>query len=892
MVQYDGTVRNSLGYVLQFCYGEDGMDGCFIERQQLPTLRMSDLKLRASYHVDMSRPDLLDWLEPEVKEDLLRNKESEQLLEEEFAQLQRDLEFLRGLIKNGDDQVYLPVNLKRLIWNAQKRFALDRFAKSDLSPLEVIKQVRDLQDRLIVVRGKDPIAQVAQDNATLLFKCLLRSMLASKRVIKDFKLSRDAFQWLLGEVETRFNQALAHPGEMIGSIAAQSIGEPATQMTLNTFHYAGVSAKNVTLGVPRLRELINVAKKLKTPSLTVFLDEEHRKDSDKAKAVLNKIEYTTLRNVTAYTQIWYDPSPAETVVEEDREWVRYYFEIPDEDFPIEKASPWMLRIVLDRKRKEDKGLSNQEIADKINSEFAGDLKCIFNSDNSTPLVLQIRLISDEGKDKDETVEDADEDLFLKKVEHNLLSRISLRGIPGITKVFMREEKRNTLSNEGLESQKEWILDTEGSDLQAVMGIPEVDFTRTTSNNIIEIFRVLGIEAARKALLNEIRAVISFDGSYVNYRHLAMLCDVMTHRGHLMSITRHGINRQETGPLMRCSFEETVEILVDAAAFAERDRVLGVSENVMLGQLAPLGTGAFKLMLNQPMLEKYAVEDQTQGYENMFSAMYTLGDEGLPVGLEAGGATPLQDFSGAASPSSPMLAGSFSPLNASFSPMHQAPKTPYSPADGMFSPSYSPSSPNYSPTSPHYSPTSPNYSPTSPNYSPTSPSYSPTSPSYSPTSPSYSPTSPSYSPTSPSYSPTSPSYSPTSPSYSPTSPSYSPTSPSYSPTSPSYSPTSPSYSPTSPSYSPTSPSYSPTSPSYSPTSPSYSPTSPSYSPTSPSYSPTSPSYSPTSPSYSPTSPSYSPTSPHYSPASPSYTPSSSDVSPTSPYSTADRSPQQQ
>jgi len=382
-----------------------------------------------------------------------------------------------------------------------------------------------------------------------------------------------------------------------------------------------------------------------------------------------------------------------------------------------------------------------------------------------------------------------------------------------------------------------------------MAVEEVDFKETTSNVITEMFDVLGIEAARASLLKEVRAVIEFDGAYVNYRHLAMLCDVMTFRGHIMSITRHGINRNDTGPLMRSSFEETVEILVEAAAFAEPDYLRGVSENIIMGNLAPLGTGAFDLILNQGMLERYNVEAaNTQLYDTnaMYDALYGAGADGAYAG------TPTQDFD------SVSVKGSYSPIgDAAFSPYMTPGRTPFSPSPS--SPSYAPQSPAYNPQSPSFSPTSPNYSPTSPNYSPTSPSYSPTSPSYSPTSPSYSPTSPSYSPTSPSYSPTSPSYSPTSPSYSPTSPSYSPTSPSYSPTSPSYSPTSPSYSPTSPSYSPTSPSYSPgangqragapggAAVNYSPTSPAYSPTSPAYSPTSPAYSPTSPSYSPTSPS---------------------------------------------
>merc|ERR1719436_1985465 len=129
-------------------------------------------------------------------------------------------------------------------------------------------------------------------------------------------------------------------------------------------------------------------------------------------------------------------------------------------------------------------------------------------------------------------------------------------------------------------------------MEEVMQIPEVDYQRVQSNDIVEIMNVFGVEATRKALLFHVRMVISFDGSYVNYRHLGTLCDVMTQRGHLMAITRHGVNRTNMGPLMKCSFEETVEILMDAAVFNEVDPMKAVSENVIFGQLVPIGTGAF------------------------------------------------------------------------------------------------------------------------------------------------------------------------------------------------------------------------------------------------------------------------------------------------------------
>ncbi|XP_057805487.1 LOW QUALITY PROTEIN: DNA-directed RNA polymerase II subunit RPB1-like [Salvia miltiorrhiza] len=913
MVKYDGTVRNSLGDVIQFLYGEDGMDAVWIESQPLESLKLKRSDFNDMYKYEIDHPNWNpNYMLPEAVEDLKTIREIRSVFDAEVQKLEADRYQLgTEIATTGDNSWPLPVNIKRLVLNAQKTFRVDFRRPSDMHPMEIVEAVDKLQERLKVVVGDDYLSLEAQKNATLFFNILLRSALASKRVLKEYRLTREAFDWVVGEIESRFLQSLVAAGEMIGCVAAQSIGEPATQMTLNTFHYAGVSAKNVTLGVPRLREIINVAKKIKTPSLSVYLKPGVSKTKEKAKNVQCALEYTTLRSVTQATEVWYDPDPKSTIIEEDVEFVTSYFEMPDDDVDPDKISPWLLRIELNREMMVDKKLNMADISHKINAEFDSDLTCIFNDDNAEKLILRIRIMNDEAPKGELNDESAEDDVFLKKIEGNMLTEMALRGIPDINKVFIKNGKVNKFDeNEGFKAENEWMLDTEGVNLLAVICHEDVDASRTTSNHLIEVIEVLGIEAVRKALLDELRVVISFDGSYVNYRHLAILCDTMTYRGHLMAITRHGINRNDTGPMMRCSFEETVDILLDAAVYAETDYLRGVTENIMLGQLAPIGTGDCALYMNEEML-KQAIEIPLPSYM----------EGGLEFGMTPGrspiSGTPYHD--GMMSPNymlspnlrlSPVSDAQFSPYvgGMAFSPTSSPGYSPSSPGYSPSSPGYSPTSPGYSPTSPGYSPTSPTYSPSSPGYSPTSPAYSPTSPSYSPTSPSYSPTSPSYSPTSPSYSPTSPSYSPTSPAYSPTSPAYSPTSPAYSPTSPSYSPTSPSYSPTSPSYSPTSPSYSPTSPSYSPTSPSYSPTSPSYSPTSPAYSPTSPGYSPTSPTYSPTSPSYnpsaryspsqaysptspkitpsspySPSSPSYSPTSPSYSPSSPSYSPSSPYS---------
>lgn len=912
MANYDGTLRTSAGQIVQFLYGEDGMDAVWIEKQNFESLTLAKKEFEEKYVLNTNNADFgyddqnIPYLEPDVLDHCRNDPEVQLKLDREVEQLRDDQKMLRVVMacreagRESDPSSYAPGNVVRVLQNAARQFRIDKSQPSDLKPTQVLDMVSALLDRLVVVGGDDPISMEAQDNATINYRILLRSLLASKRVLKDYRLTHAALQWVISEIETRFFTALVNPGEMSGVLAAQSIGEPATQMTLNTFHYAGVSAKNVTLGVPRLKEIINVAKTPKTPGLTVYLQEEVSSDADIAKLVHSLLEYTVLKDVVKKTEIFYDPDIHNTCVADDYEFVKDYYEISDESVDdIRRLSPWVLRIVLDQTVFFDKQMKMNEITAEIQNEYGSDLSVLVTDDNADELVVRVRIVSDtptqpvmmDGTSShlqtempvvsEEVEAGQEDDVFLKRLEKSLLSDLKLRGIDHVKKVFMRGgAKRTTWDEEvGFGIKDEWVLETDGTNLMTVLGVQYIDATRTISNDIVEVFVVLGIEGVRASILGELRNVISFDGSYVNYRHLACLVDVMTMQGHLMAIDRHGINRVDSGPLLRCSFEETVDMLMDAATYGEEEILKGVTENIMMGQLAKVGTGIMDLLLDEQKVMR-AVEVVVDDFGDGSGA--AVGGGGA-AGITPGAATPWQNTPNMASPGmggsgdmSPFVgdaAGGFSPATA-FSPA-------YNPGGaGGFSPaafasgSYGSgdgtvSSPAYNPSSPAYSPTSPAYSPTSPAYSPTSPAYSPTSPAYSPTSPAYSPTSPAYSPTSPAYSPTSPAYSPTSPAYSPTSPAYSPTSPAYSPTSPAYSPTSPAYSPTSPAYSPTSPAYSPTSPAYSPTSPAYSPTSPAYSPTSPAYSPTSPAYSPTSPAYSPTSPAYSPTSPAYSPSSPSY-----------------------
>jgi len=876
--QYDGTVRNSLGDIIQFVYGEDGLDGIAIEKQNVNFVNSSNDQFEKLFRLDVmdEARSAADLAKLEYGREMQSDPTTQELLDQEWEQLVADRKLIRGInIRGkGDTMMQLPLNVIRIVETAKKLFKVDEGQRSDLTPKDVIPAVRALLDRLIAVRGEDPLSIEANYNATIFFKAQLRSRLAFKLLAVRQKLNKLGFQHVLGEIENRWSRSAVAPGEMVGVLAAQSIGEPATQMTLNTFHFAGVSSKNVTLGVPRLKEILNVASNIKTPSMIVYLDTEGA-TQEESKKLRSVVEHTNLRSVTAVTEIYYDPDITDTRIPEDYDMVESYFLIPDsaDQQSIDNQSRWLLRITLDRQKMLDKELRVEDVARAIKDAYNNDIAVVFSDNNAEEMVIRIRCIRDAGDDKDEEggaiIED---DVMLKRLEEHLLERCTLRGVEGIERAFMN--KRNRLielpngqltSETTREETLEWFLDTQGTALREVLTVEGVDVRRTYTNDLWQVVDVFGIEAARSALMRELTDVLAFDGSYVNHRHLALLVDVMTYRGSIAAVTRHGINRADTGALMRCSFEETVEILLEAAAVGELDDCRGISENVMLGQMAPMGTGHFDVLLDPRMLETVISDNSRMG---LMPGMTIKGSQ-----LE-GAATPYD--TGSPMADSGLLGGSYSPTMGNFSPIQGAGSDSPSGFATEYGGGFGSATANpYSVTSPR--PTSPfSTSPTSPfgsygGYSPSSPAagYSPTSPlldvggRYA-SSPQFSPSSPSFSPTSPMLRPGSP----TSPNYSPTSPSYSPASPAaarhYSPTSPAQfnSPTSPSYSPTSPSYSPASPNFRATSPSYSPASPTWSPTSPdAYSPTSPSFqrspgqqmSPTSPGYSPTSPSFSPRTP---------------------------------------
>ena len=451
---------------------------------------------------------------------------------------------------------------------------------------------------------------------------------------------------------------------------------------------------------------------------------------------MSMLEFTILKDIVKRTEIWYDPDIKNSVITQDREFVKDYYDFAEKtEDDIRRMSSWVLRMELDKDTVSVKKIKMSEIVKEVDSEYGSDLNVEVTDDNAEDLAVRIRIVNDvpynpnDGAvdDVGNPIEDVDvgqeDDVFLKRLEKSLLSSLKLRGVDHVKKVFMRGGAKRTVwdDDKGFGLRNEWVLETDGTNLMGVLGIDYIDATRTISNDIVEVFVSLGIEGVRGALLSELRSVISFDGSYVNYRHLASLVDVMTMQGHLMAIDRHGINRVDSGPLLRASFEETVDMLMDAAIHAEEEILKGVTENIMLGQLPRVGTGDMELLLDEDKVVREAVEvvvDDLNGDLGMIG--------GSSTGAGAGAATPYASTPFANSPMagsgemSPFVGnGQFSPAvgAASFSPAYSPASGSYGSGfasgsygqdDGSSSPSYNPSSPSYSPSSPAYSPTSPAY----------------------------------------------------------------------------------------------------------------------------------------------------------------------------------------
>ena len=410
---------------------------------------------------------------------------------------------------------------------------------------------------------------------------------------------------------------------------------------VDTFHFAGVSAKsNVTRGVPRIEEILSLSDNPKNPSLTVHLKPEDETDKDKAHSIMYMLEHTRLQEVVKSIEICFDPDDLNTLINDDANMMQQYraFEnmidecANNDDIEDENAkSKWVMRMCMDPTIMLEKNITMDDINFTLNSCYKDEITCVYSDYNADNLVFRVRMKnvlqgSRGAKNKVNPLDQSDQIYLLKNFQDQLLQNIILRGIKGINKVTLRKIKDNMVESLGVYKKQDiWVLDTVGTNMMDVLGLDYIDATRTYSNDITEVFNVLGIEAARQCIYNEIADVIEFDGTYINYHHFSVLCDRMTFTSKMISIFRHGINNDNIGPIAKASFEETPEMFLKAARHAELDTMRGISANVMCGQEGFFGTSAFQVVLDIDEMRKlqatqYEEANEMEDIEKLFGGI--------------------------------------------------------------------------------------------------------------------------------------------------------------------------------------------------------------------------------------------------------------------------------
>jgi DNA-directed RNA polymerase II subunit RPB1 len=613
-VEYDMTVRNSKGKIVQFAYGDDGFDTTRVENQVIPLVGMSLEDIYMHYDIIGLNDHDTGLLEIYSKGAITRMKkqrpETKKVCKTYIDKMiNYRTELVEDVFKHRDENgVRLPVALQNMIVNIQGQLGLTANSVVDITPLEAFQLIEEHFAKLNKMHYSKP---------TRLFEIMYYFYLSPRDLLVAKRFHRRAIELLLENIEMKYKQAIVHPGEMVGVIAGQSIGEPTTQLTLNTFHLAGVASKsNVTRGVPRIEEILRLTKNPKNPSLTVHLKPLDEGTQERAIQFANMMEHTRLIDVVKSVKICFDPDEQTTLMDEDKLLMEQFNEFEnmlkkcnEGDEQSASVAPtkskWIVRMEMDAETMLDKNITMDDIHFAMkNSYYGNEFDCVYSDYNTDKLVFRIRMNSSIFKKKDkkkvhlEYLDQSDEIYLLKNFQDSILNNIVLRGVNGIENVIPRKLQNMVVKEETKYTKKDvWILDTTGSNLLHTLALDYIDYTRTFSNDINEIYNILGIEAARQILYNELAEVMEFADVYINYHHLSLLCDRMTCTKDMVGMFRSGILNDDIGPIAKGTFEVHTEVFLDAARHGEFDHMRGVSANVMCGQYGLYGTNAFNVVLD-------------------------------------------------------------------------------------------------------------------------------------------------------------------------------------------------------------------------------------------------------------------------------------------------------
>ncbi len=589
---YDGTVRNAIGGIIQFAYGGNNINTEYQVGQELPLMKMDNDTLEKTFLFDTDIGKKYVKMMYDIR-DTMRIIQSRVYVE--------SITMLTSFYFPFDVKYHIGRNKEIKGKALDFSYVLDSI-KEFLEKIYIVYMNKEEQTNLNSLKQKD------NRDSKFLVSALIYDLLAPKRCVEEYKLSKEGFDNILASLEKDYYRALIPPGDSVGIITAQSIGEPATQMTLKTFHGAG-TGKGVQ-GIPRLKEIIGVSKVLKTPIMQISLLPEYRENKKIANKIASYVRHTLISDIVKKIDIIYDPEiyKEKGIMEVDGVENLFYSH-GSSNLACQSdisSSPWLFRLELKKEEMISKDVTLLDIKSafcyhwskrfeyakkaktkKTVFEKVSQCSILSNYDNSATPIIHIR--TEMNKFDDSTL------ITLK----DFILGFKLKGVADIADVkVVSDEKYISFDENGKDVHKEQnYIYTDGVNLKDIRYINGIEHDKIISNDIVQIYETYGIYAAKTALRRELKTVISGDGSAVAPQHISLLADVMTNTGSIMAINRFGINKLDTDPLSRASFEKSVEQVTLAAVFNEHDYMRSVSARIMAGKPILGGTGMCDFILD-------------------------------------------------------------------------------------------------------------------------------------------------------------------------------------------------------------------------------------------------------------------------------------------------------
>lgn len=621
-IKYDCTVRNSNNTVIQFIYGDNGNE----------TTRQS---LHTSKYLEMSNKEIENKI---VFNDKKLDTKNNLELYPKIIKLRDIIRYAKVVTSTNnitfDASFMLSVNIKNIVNNVKSDTSIKDDIKLEVDyVIEKLKSVTSYENTKITCVGNSELKHKDEKMAKTTFRFALYELLNPKACISEYNIGKNKFDKICDNIIIQFNQTMVEPGEMVGVIAAQSTGEPLTQMTLKSFHTAGL-ASAAALGVPRVKEVISLSRNLKTPETRIIFNQKINQNHGVVNKIASHLSLVTMKDIRKKIDIFYDPNPLKKdgYMATDKVYNVFYSHSQSKNSTQKDVTetPWLLRIEINREAMMEKDITLLDIKAKFSNNWEKRYSDIKNLNKTEKTLLEriatVNILSNSDNDLNPVIHiRINMPLFDFGILTNFIDvfvdNFKLKGIEQIDKIVsVTEEPYISFDQDGtMLKNKHWVVYTMGVNVKELRYINGIDLGKTLCNDIMQIFELYGIDACRMALLKELKKVFMGAGSTVNYTHIELLCDLMTNTGMPTSIDRHAMKNSETDPLSRASFEKTVEHLLTAAVFGEVDSMKSVSSRIMAGLVIKGGTGMCDVILDTHLLENSEyTEDFEQDYEKTFN----------------------------------------------------------------------------------------------------------------------------------------------------------------------------------------------------------------------------------------------------------------------------------